>query len=96
MIEEAPKAILTYQDLKKAIKTRSMGMSRYGRILERSGTDLGRTYGVMCTVRRRAFHYIHYLFLIYTSFSVNTIKGPVNTVEKERNRLPSLAFRWCH
>jgi hypothetical protein len=44
-------------------------------------------------VWHRAVHYIHYLFLIYTSFSVNTIKGPVNTVEKARNHLPSLAFR---
>jgi hypothetical protein len=83
MIEEAPKAIPTYQDLKKTIKTRSVGMPRYGRILEQSGTDRGRAYGVMFAVRRCVFHYIHYLFLIYTSFSLNTIKGPVNTVEKE-------------
>jgi hypothetical protein len=96
MIEEAPKAIPTYQDLKKTIKTRSVGMPRYGRILEQSGTDPGRTYGVMCTVRHCAFHHIHYLFLIYTSFSVNPIKGPINTVEKARNHLPSLAFRQCH
>jgi hypothetical protein len=60
-----------------------MGMPRYSRILEWSGIDPKRTYGVMCMVRCCAFHYIHYLFLIYTSFSVNTIKGPVNTVEKE-------------
>jgi hypothetical protein len=96
MIKEAPKAIPTYQDLKKTMKMRSMGMPRYSRILEWSGSNPGRTYGTMHVVWRCAFHYIHYLFLIYTSFSVNTIKGPVNTVEKARNHLPSLAFRRCH
>ena len=40
---------------------------------------------------------LYSLFVSYLYFSFrNTIKGPVNTVEKARNHLPSLAFRQCH
>jgi hypothetical protein len=95
MIKEAPKAISPYPELKRpSTMVHGHAKIQWDPVIEWYRPEENIWHNVHGPVLCFSLYslFVSYLYFIFC----NTIKGPVNTVERVRNHLPSLAFRQCH